>query len=67
MIQARYSEDPTITECGCDEVGRGCIAGPVYAAAVVFPADYYNSAINNSKQLTRSRREQLREEIDPEI
>ena len=64
MIQARYSADPTIIECGCDEVGRGCIAGPVYAAAVVFPADYYNAGINDSKQLTRSRREQLRTEIE---
>ena len=63
MIQARYSADPTIIECGCDEVGRGCIAGPVYAAAVVFPTDYYNAAINDSKQLSRSQREQLRTEF----
>ena len=64
MIKARYSADPTIIECGCDEVGRGCIAGPVYAAAVVFPPDYYNAAINDSKQLSRQQRKQLRTEIE---
>lgn len=46
-------------ECGCDEVGRGCLAGPVCAAAVIFPYDYVNEAINDSKQLTAAKREEL--------
>ena len=51
------------TEAGCDEAGRGCLAGPVYAAAVIFPADYHNETLNDSKQLTEKMRYQLRDEI----
>jgi len=51
-------------ECGCDEVGRGCLAGPVCAAAVIFPYDYVNEEINDSKQLTAAQREKLREIIE---
>ena len=50
-------------EAGCDEAGRGCLAGSVYAAAVIFPEDYRNEALNDSKQLTDRRRKQLREII----
>lgn len=50
-------------EAGCDEAGRGCLAGSVYAAAVIFPEDYQNEALNDSKQLTDKRRKQLREII----
>ena len=50
-------------EAGCDEAGRGCLAGSVYAAAVIFPEDYQNDALNDSKQLTDRRRKQLREII----
>lgn len=50
-------------EAGCDEAGRGCLAGSVYAAAVIFPEDYQNDALNDSKQLTDKRRKQLREII----
>ena len=50
-------------EAGCDEAGRGCLAGSVYAAAVIFPADYQNDELNDSKQLTDKRRKQLREII----
>lgn len=50
-------------EAGTDEAGRGCIAGPVYAAAVILPADFHNQELNDSKQLSRHTRERLREII----
>lgn len=55
---------PNVTEAGCDEAGRGCLAGSVYAAAVIFPSDYSNEAINDSKQLTDQRRHELRQTIE---
>ena len=61
-MKSRFSEKDII-ECGCDEAGRGCLAGPVVAAAVIFPTGYTNSEINDSKQLTEKKREQLREII----
>ncbi len=51
-------------EAGCDEAGRGCLAGSVYAAAVIFPENYENNELNDSKQLTDKRRKQLREIIE---
>ena len=50
-------------EAGCDEAGRGCLAGSVYAAAVILPPDYQNDMLNDSKQLTEKKRYQLREII----
>ncbi len=50
-------------EAGCDEAGRGCLAGSVYAAAVIFPENYQNEELNDSKKLTDKRRKQLREII----
>jgi ribonuclease HII len=50
-------------EAGCDEVGRGCLCGPVVAAAVILPEDYANEFINDSKKLSKSNRENLVEEI----
>ena len=50
-------------EAGCDEAGRGCLAGPVHAAAVILPKRYRNRELNDSKQLTARQRERLREEI----
>jgi len=44
-------------EAGCDEAGRGCLAGPVYAAAVILPKKYRNRELNDSKQLTARQRE----------
>lgn len=55
---------PGIIEAGCDEAGRGCLAGSVYAAAVVLPPDYHNEKLNDSKQLTAKQRYALREEIE---
>lgn len=50
-------------EAGCDEAGRGCLAGSVYAAAVILPPDYHNEMLNDSKKLTDRKRKQLREVI----
>ena len=54
---------PGTVEAGTDEAGRGCIAGPVYAAAVILPADFHDPGLNDSKQLSRHSRERLREII----
>lgn len=53
-------------EAGCDEAGRGCLAGPVTAAAVILPAEFANELINDSKQLSERQREQLRPVIERE-
>ncbi len=52
-----------LIEAGCDEAGRGCLAGSVYAAAVILPQDYENTELNDSKQLTEKQRYALREVI----
>jgi ribonuclease HII len=65
-LRSCYSIDCNITECGCDEVGRGCIAGPLFAAAVILPSDYYNSEINDSKQLSKKKRDKLSQIIEKE-
>ena len=51
-------------EAGCDEAGRGCLAGSVFAAAVILPDNYQNDMLNDSKQLTEKKRYQLREQIE---
>ncbi|MCQ2111460.1 MAG: ribonuclease HII [Bacteroidaceae bacterium] len=53
-------------EAGCDEAGRGCLAGPVYAAAVILPPDFHNELLNDSKQLTEKQRYALRPIIEKE-
>lgn len=53
-----------VVEAGCDEAGRGCLAGSVYAAAVILPPGYDNPALNDSKKLTDRRRHALREQIE---
>ena len=57
---------PGLTEAGCDEAGRGCLAGSVYAAAVILPPDFRNELLNDSKQLTERQRYALREVIERE-
>lgn len=57
---------PARLEAGCDEAGRGCLAGPVFAAAVILPDDFSHSLLNDSKQLTEARREKLRPIIEKE-
>lgn len=55
---------PGVSEAGCDEAGRGCLAGPVYAAAVILPPDYCNPLLNDSKQLSEHNRYLLRDDIE---
>lgn len=62
MLLGHYYEGKI--EVGCDEAGRGCLAGSVYAAAVILPDGYQNELLNDSKQLTEKRRYQLREIIE---
>lgn len=63
MLSSLYNKEGLI-EAGCDEAGRGCLAGPVYAAAVVLPPDYENELLNDSKQLSAKKRYALREQIE---
>ena len=62
MLRSHYYEG--LIEAGCDEAGRGCLAGSVYAAAVILPSDYQNELLNDSKKLTAKKRYALREEIE---
>ena len=62
MLYSFYNKDKI--EAGCDEAGRGCLAGSVYAAAVILPKDYHNDLLNDSKQLTAHQRYMLRETIE---
>ena len=62
MLKNHYYEG--LVEAGCDEAGRGCLAGSVYAAAVILPPDYENADLNDSKQLTEKRRNLLRTQIE---
>ncbi|GAA4448415.1 ribonuclease HII [Nibrella saemangeumensis] len=62
MLRAYYNEN--VREAGLDEVGRGCLAGPVVAAAVILPPDYGHPVLNDSKQLSRTQREALRIDIE---
>ena len=62
MLKNHYYEG--LIEAGCDEAGRGCLAGSVYAAAVILPPDYENPDLNDSKQLTEKRRNLLRTQIE---
>ena len=62
MLLSKYYEGKI--EAGCDEAGRGCLAGSVYAAAVILPEDYQNEMLNDSKQLSEKKRYQLREIIE---
>ncbi|MBO4851018.1 MAG: ribonuclease HII [Prevotella sp.] len=61
MLKSHYHEG--LVEAGCDEAGRGCLAGSVYAAAVILPPDYENATLNDSKQLTEKQRYALREVV----
>ena len=58
MLKAFFQKE--LIEAGCDEAGRGCLAGPVFAAAVVLPTNFKNKMLNDSKQLTESQRLHLR-------
>ena len=62
MLESHYYDG--LIEAGCDEAGRGCLAGSVYAAAVILPTDYTNADLNDSKKLTEKQRYRLREAIE---
>lgn len=64
MLEASFSK--TLLEAGCDEAGRGCLAGPVVAAAVILPEGYENHMLNDSKKLSKTSRDKLRIEIERE-
>lgn len=64
MLQASFQT--TYKEAGCDEAGRGCYAGPVFAAAVILPIDFYHPLLNDSKQLNEKQRTLLRPIIEKE-
>src|SRR5512136_538788 len=62
MLKRQYLKG--VMEAGCDEAGRGCLAGPVFAAAVILPEGFYHPMINDSKQLTSRQRYLIREIIE---
>lgn len=64
MLELSFQNE--LVEAGCDEAGRGCLAGPVFAAAVILPAGFYNPLLNDSKQMSERNREALRQVIEAE-
>lgn len=64
MLENRYQNQ--LPEAGCDEAGRGCLAGPVFAAAVMLPPDFFHPLLNDSKQMTERNRDRLRLIIERE-
>lgn len=64
MLQPFYQDK--VPEAGCDEAGRGCLAGPVFAAAVILPRDFRHDSLTDSKQLTEKQRDELRLVIEQE-
>lgn len=62
MLLAQFQHE--LTEAGCDEAGRGCLAGPVFAAAVILPPNFDHKILNDSKQITEKVRYDLRKEIE---
>ena len=64
MLEAYYTKD--VIEAGCDEAGRGCLAGPVFAAAVILPPDFKSELLNDSKQMSEKNRYALRPLIEQE-
>lgn len=64
MLETTFQRE--LIEAGCDEAGRGCLAGSVFAAAVILPPDFYHPLLNDSKQMTERRRNELRTIIERE-
>lgn len=62
MLKINYTDN--LIEAGCDEAGRGCLAGHVFAAAVILPRDYHNELLNDSKQISKKNRSLLRKDIE---
>lgn len=65
-VQLLSCKSPGVTEAGCDEAGRGPIAGPVFAAAVILPPDFFHPLLDDSKKMTAAHREELRAVIERE-
>ena len=66
MAKLSNSYQNSLIEAGCDEAGRGCLAGSVFAAAVILPPDFFHPLLNDSKQMTERNREKLRVIIEQE-
>ena len=64
LLQAFYQDK--LTEAGCDEAGRGCLAGPVFAASVILPDNFFHPLLNDSKQVSEKNRSELRKIIEAE-
>jgi ribonuclease HII len=64
MLKPFYQQE--LTEAGCDEAGRGCLAGPVFAAAVILPEKFFHPLLNDSKQVSEKNRNELRSIIETE-
>ena len=64
MLECCFQRE--LIEAGCDEAGRGCLAGSVFAAAVILPHDFHHPLLNDSKQMTERRRNELRRIIERE-
>ena len=64
MLKARFQDE--LLECGCDEAGRGCLAGPVFAAAVILPKNFFHKELNDSKLIKEGKRNELRLMIEKE-
>ena len=64
MLETTFQRE--LIEAGCDEAGRGCLAGSVFAAAVILPPDFFHPLLNDSKQMTERRRNELRAIIERE-
>ncbi len=64
MLEPSFQND--LVEAGCDEAGRGCLAGPVFAAAVILPRGFHNPLLNDSKQMSEKNRNALRQIIEAE-
>jgi ribonuclease HII len=64
MAHLKRCYKKNIIEAGCDEAGRGCLAGPVFAAAVILPEEYYHPLLNDSKKVSPANRELLRRDIE---
>ncbi|HWR31953.1 MAG TPA: ribonuclease HII [Chitinophagaceae bacterium] len=64
LLQSFYQD--ILTEAGCDEAGRGCLAGPVFAAAVILPEGFFHPLLNDSKQVSEKNRNELRKIIEAE-
>ena len=64
MLENQFQYE--LLEAGCDEAGRGCLAGPVFAAAVILPPDFHDPLLNDSKQMTARNRDRLRAVIERE-